>query len=237
MHQVIIELDNVWKIYKIGEQRIEALRGINLKIYQNELVAIMGPSGSGKSTLLYSVGALDIPTKGAIYLKGKNISHMSESTLAQVRGQTIGFVFQSFNLIPSLTALENVMLPMTFQGKNRDERKRRATELLKVVGLSERMYNRPNQLSGGQQQRVAIARALGNDPEVILADEPTGNLDSTTGKAIMEMLENLHKDYGKTLILVTHDPNIAKYAKRKVGILDGKIKHDGSLEKEVLWKK
>ncbi len=235
MKKVVIELENVWKIYQIGEQKIEALRGINLKIFENELVAITGPSGSGKSTLLYSVGALDIPSKGAIYVNGHNIGKMSESNLAQLRGKTIGFVFQSFNLIPSLNALENVMLPMTFQGKPKEERKQKAMELLKKVGLGERMFNRPNQLSGGQQQRVAIARALGNDPQVILADEPTGNLDSATGKSIMAMLEDLHKEYGKTLILVTHDPNIAKYAKRNVKILDGKVQHDG--REEWLWEK
>ncbi len=226
MQQPIIALEKVWKSYTIGETQIHALRGISLKIYRKELVAITGPSGSGKSTLLNSVGALDVPTKGAVYLNGHNISHLSESTLAQIRGKTIGFVFQTFNLIPSLTALENVMLPMIFQKKDKEYRTKRATELLKSVGLAERMYNRPNQLSGGQQQRVAIARALSNDPEVILADEPTGNLDSVTGKTIMKLLTDLHKDYGKTLILVTHDPYIANYAKRKVVIFDGQIKKD-----------
>jgi len=226
MKNVVIELDNVWKTYHIGEQKIDALRGMNLKIYENELVAIMGPSGSGKSTLLNAVGALDVPSKGRILLKGHDIGRMSESHLAQLRGRTIGFVFQSFNLIPSLTALENVMLPMVFQNKTKEQRTVKASELLKLVGLGDRMHNRPNQLSGGQQQRVAIARSLANDPEVILADEPTGNLDSATGKAVMEMLEKLHKEFGKTLILVTHDKGIAEYAKRKVRILDGRIANE-----------
>ena len=216
----IIELDDVWKIYKIGEVKVEALRGASLSIKLGDFVAITGPSGSGKSTMVNMIGALDVPTKGIIYLDGKDISKMHESTLAEIRGKKIGFVFQQFNLISTLTALENVMLPMEFQEKNDAEEK--AKFALNLVGLGERMHHKPKELSGGQQQRVAIARALGNDPEVILADEPTGNLDSKTGKEIMDLFNKLNKE-GKTIILITHDLNLLRYGKKVVHLLDGKV--------------
>ena len=219
----LINLKNVWKIYDFGETKIEALRGLNLNIKKNEFLSIMGPSGSGKSTLLNSIGCLDIPTKGVIYLKNKDITHLEESELSQIRGKIIGFIFQSFNLIGSLDAINNVILPMSFQNIEKEKRIRKAKELLTQVGLSERLSHRPNQLSGGEKQRVAIARALANNPELILADEPTGNLDSKSGKIIMEILKKLHKKYHKTIILVTHDLNIARYAKRKVSLFDGRI--------------
>jgi len=226
MVQIVIELQDVWKIYKMGEVKVPALRGISLKIKQKEFLAIMGPSGSGKSTLMNIIGALDLPTKGRILLDQKDISKMSESQLAKIRGKKIGFIFQRFNLIPTLTALENVSLPMSFQKVPEPKRIARAKELLELVGLKERMLHRPNELSGGEQQRVAIARALANDPEVILADEPTGNLDSRTGDQIMNLLVDLHKRQEKTIIVVTHDADIAGYAERKVVIKDGKILKD-----------
>ena len=218
----IIKLEDVWKIYQMGKVQVNALRGSSLEIMPEEFVAIMGPSGSGKSTLMNLVGCLDIPSKGRIFLEGQDISELPESELAQIRGRIIGFVFQTFNLIPSLTALENVMLPMTFQGIQRYEREERAAKLLEMMGLEKRIHHKPSELSGGQQQRVAIARSLANDPDVILADEPTGNLDSKTGNEVMDMLTKLNKD-GKTIVMVTHDNNLSKYADRIVNIMDGKI--------------
>lgn len=218
----IIKLDNVWKVYKIGENYINALAGLDIEIRKGQFVVIMGPSGSGKSTCVNMVGCLDIPSKGEIYLCGQDIAHLHESDLAQIRGKTIGFIFQQFNLIPTLTALQNVMLPMAFQDTSIEERETRAMELLELVGLGDRMYNKANQLSGGQQQRVAIARALANDPEVILADEPTGNLDTQTGVIVMEYLQKLHKQ-GKTIIMVTHDPEKAKYGDKVIYLKDGKV--------------
>jgi len=219
----IIRLKNVSKYYKMGETTVKALDGIDLKINRGEFVAIMGPSGSGKSTGMNLVGSLDIPTKGVIYLDGEDISKMEESELAQVRGKKIGFIFQSFNLIPNLTALENVALPMIFQGDGVNERVKKAKELLSLVGLGDRTGHYPNQLSGGQMQRVAIARSLANDPEVILADEPTGNLDTKTGKIVMEFLDNLNRE-GKTIIMVTHDPELAvEHADIVYWLLDGKL--------------
>ena len=202
---IVIKLDNVWKIYKMGKVEVPALQGLNLTIREDEFVAIMGPSGSGKSTAMNMIGCLDVPTKGAIYLDGQNIAHLSESDLAQIRGRRIGFIFQQFNLIPALTALENVMLPMVFQNTPKEERVKRATELLAQVDLSDRLHHKPTELSGGQQQRVAIARALANDPEVILADEPTGNLDSKSGHKFMDFLQGFNRKEGKTIIVVTHD--------------------------------
>jgi|SRR3989344_3426067 len=219
----VIELKDVWKIYKIDSMEFAALRGVNLDILKGEFIAIMGSSGSGKSTLLNSVGALDIPTKGAFLLDGQDVENLSESDLAQVRGRKIGFIFQAFNLVPSLSAIENVMLPMTFQGISRSERIERATKLLDSVGLKDKMRNLPNQLSGGQKQRVAIARSLSNNPEVILADEPTGNLDSKTGEDILNLLINLQKTENKTLIIVTHDEKIAKKADRIAVLSDGQV--------------
>lgn len=217
----IIKLQDVWKIYKMGDVEVPALRGLNIEIYPGEFVAIMGPSGSGKSTAMNMVGCLDTPTKGQIFLDKKDISKMRESDLAQIRGKKIGFIFQSFNLMPNLTAVENVMLPMTFQGIPRQEREARAKKLLKLVGLERRMNHKPTELSGGQQQRVAIARSLSNDPEVILADEPTGNLDSKTGEDVLEMLDDLHKKENKTIIMVTHDKKIGEHAERFVYLKDG----------------
>ncbi|RJQ21718.1 ABC transporter ATP-binding protein [Candidatus Woesearchaeota archaeon] len=219
----IIELKNVWKTYRLGETNVHALQGINLRVEQGEFIAIQGPSGSGKSTAMNLVGCLDTPTRGDVYLDGKNISAMSESDLAQIRGRKIGFIFQKFNLIETLTALENVTLPMTFQGIPEEERLARATALLKQFGLGERLDHRPNQLSGGQQQRVAIARALAIDPPVILADEPTGNLDSKTGKEVMEFLREMHKHHGKTIVLVTHDDILATRADKIAFLKDGQI--------------
>ncbi|MFH1788776.1 MAG: ABC transporter ATP-binding protein [Candidatus Altiarchaeota archaeon] len=223
----VIVLDDVWKIYRMGEVEVPALRGMSMKIYPCEFAAIMGPSGSGKSTLMNMVGCLDVPTKGAVYLEDQNISELTESDLAQIRGRKIGFIFQQFNLMPSLTALENIMLPMTFQGVGAIEREERGVKLLEGVGLGDRMHHRPSELSGGQQQRVAIARALANDPDVVLADEPTGNLDTKTGEEVMEMLSNLCKEEHKTIVMVTHDSDLLSYADRAIIIRDGKV------EKEV----
>jgi putative ABC transport system ATP-binding protein len=233
----IIELRNVSRDYNMGGDNIvSALDNINIEIKKGDFVAIMGPSGSGKSTSMNLVGSLDLATKGEIYLDGQNIEYLEESELAQIRARKIGFIFQQFNLIPNLNAKENVMLPMLFQGKDKSEREERAEELLKLVGLGERMNHYPNQLSGGQQQRVAIARALSNDPEVILADEPTGNLDTKTGEMVMEFLNKLNNE-GKTIILVTHNPELAKeHAKTIYSVRDGKIE---SVEKKIkgIWKK
>ncbi|NOQ55876.1 MAG: ATP-binding cassette domain-containing protein [Nanohaloarchaea archaeon] len=218
----MIELKDVKKIYRMGEVDVPALNGVSLEIKRGEFITIMGPSGSGKSTLMNMVGCLDVPTHGNIYLDGKDISQMSESGLAQIRGKKIGFVFQKFNLLQTLSALENVTIPMMFQNVNEEDRNKRALELLDMVGLKDRAYHKPSELSGGQQQRVAIARSLSNDPDVILADEPTGNLDTKTGKDVIGMLSKLHRE-GKTIIMVTHDSDVAKQAKRIVLIKDGMV--------------
>ena len=207
----------------MGAVKVEALRGIDLLIKKGEFVAIMGPSGSGKSTCVNMIGCLDIPTKGSIFLEHHDISHLRESDLAQIRGKTIGFIFQQFNLINTLTALENVSLPMMFQNVSKAERLAKAQELLALVDLQDRMHHKPTELSGGQQQRVAIARALANNPEVILADEPTGNLDTTTGDRVIDFLKKMHKKEGKTVIMVSHDAHIAHAAERIVYLKDGKI--------------
>ncbi len=217
---MLIECKNVWKIYGEGEGRVDALRGIDLKIKKGESIAIMGPSGCGKSTLLNIIGCLDRPTKGKIFIEGRDASSLTDDELADVRGKKIGFVFQFFNLIPTLTALKNISLPTVFQG-NPDEGK--AREMLKGFGLKERVEHRPAQLSGGEQQRVAIARALANNPEIILADEPTGNLDSRIGKEIIELLIKLNKEKNITLVMVTHEQNIARQTKRIIYLKDGKI--------------
>jgi putative ABC transport system ATP-binding protein len=219
----VIKLDNVWKIYKMGGTEVAALQGLSLDIRKGEFVSIMGPSGSGKSTAMNMIGCLDVPTKGHIYLSGQDISLLHESDLAQIRGRLIGFIFQQFNLINTLSAIENVMLPMTFQGIPEEERVEKAIKLLELVELGERMYHRPSELSGGQQQRVAIARSLANDPEVLLADEPTGNLDSKTGENVLSFLKKLNEEQGKTIVMVTHDENLAKHAKRIEYLKDGKI--------------
>jgi len=216
----VIHLENIWKTYNMGDVKVDALKGITISINSGEFVAITGHSGSGKSTMMNMVGALDIPTKGTIYLDGKDISKMHESELAKIRGRKIGFVFQQFNLISTLTALENVMLPIEFQDDDHADEK--AAKILEMVGLKERMHHKPAELSGGQQQRVAIARALANDPEVVLADEPTGNLDSKTGKEIMNLFERLNED-GKTVVLITHDLDLANYGERIIKLSDGQI--------------
>lgn len=219
----VIKLDKVFKYYQMGETTVKAVDGIDVSIYEGDFVAIMGPSGSGKSTSMNLVGSLDIPTKGKIFLDKEDISQLSESDLAQIRGKKIGFIFQSFNLIPNLTVQENVMLPMMFQGVDKEERAKIAEELLKKVDLGDRLDHYPNQISGGQMQRVAIARALANDPEVILADEPTGNLDTKTGEKVMEFLQQLNKE-GKTIIMVTHEPELAEaYARTVYWLKDGKV--------------
>ena len=219
----LIELKNVSKFYRMGDNIVKALDGVDLIVEKGDFVAIMGPSGSGKSTYMNLTGSLDLATKGEIYLDGVNIETLEESELAQIRGQKIGFIFQSFNLIPNLTALENVALPMMFQGLEREEREEKAKKMLEKVGLGDRLDHYPNQLSGGQQQRVAIARALANDPEIILADEPTGNLDTKTGENVIEFLEKLNNE-GRTIIMVTHDANLAmKHAKTIYWLKDGKI--------------
>ncbi|MDD5111802.1 MAG: ABC transporter ATP-binding protein [Candidatus Altiarchaeota archaeon] len=222
----IIKLEDVWKVYTMGTVEVQALRGLNVEVYPCEFVAIMGPSGSGKSTTMNMVGCLDVPTRGRILLENKDISHMHESDLAQIRGRIIGFVFQQFNLIPSLTAIENVMLPMIFQGVPEFQREARARELLRTVGLGGRTNHHPNQMSGGEQQRVAIARSLANNPRVILADEPTGNLDTKTGKEVMAMLTRLHEKEDKTIVMVTHDQNIASYADRTIRLKDGRVEEN-----------
>lgn len=219
----IIELRNVWKTYRMGEVEVNALCGLNLKIKKGEFVAVQGPSGSGKSTAMNMVGCLDIPTKGDIFLEGQNIAKLHESDLAQIRGRKIGFIFQQFNLIPTLTALENVVLPMTFQDVPAEQRIKTAKELLAIVGLTDRMRHKPSELSGGQQQRVAIARSLANKPDVILADEPTGNLDSKTGQEIISFLRKLHEKEKTTVIMVTHDAALSKEADRIEYLKDGKI--------------
>lgn len=232
----IIELKNVAKYYEMGDSIVKALDRVNIPIKEGDFVAIMGPSGSGKSTGMNLTGSLDYATHGKIYLDGQNIEEIEESELAQIRGKKIGFIFQQFNLIPNLTAKENVMLPMLFQGEDFEAREERAERLLKAVEMEDRINHYPNQLSGGQQQRVAIARALANKPDIILADEPTGNLDTRTGEKVMKFLEDLNKR-GRTIIIVTHDSEIAKnHAKVIYYLKDGKIER---VEKLVggKWKK
>jgi len=219
----VIELRDVWKVYRMGEVEVPALRGLTLTVREGEFVAIMGPSGSGKSTSMNMVGCLDVPTKGSVLLDGNDISTLQESDLAQIRGKKIGFIFQQFNLVMTLTALENVMLPMVFQGIPKEERVSKAESLLALVGLQDRINHRPSELSGGQQQRVAIARSLANDPQMILADEPTGNLDSTTGESVMSFLTDLNKKRGKTIVLVTHDEHVASHADRIEILKDGAV--------------
>lgn len=223
MTEPIIKLENVWRTYHLGITEVHALRGLSLEISPGAFVAIMGASGSGKSTLLNMIGCLDFPTKGRVYLKGRDISKMQESQLAQFRGKILGFVFQDFSLLPNLNAAENVILPMIFQKISSNERTKKALNILKMVGLSTRINHRPAMLSGGERQRVALARAFANDPEVIIADEPTGNLDSTTGKMIMEILTDFHQKHGKTVVIVTHDLEIAKYAQNIINIKDGVV--------------
>jgi len=236
MEKAVIKLEEVAKHYEMGDSIVKALSCVDLSVKEGDFVAIMGPSGSGKSTSMNLTGSLDLPTKGKILLDGENIEYLDESELAQLRGKKIGFIFQQFNLVPNLTVRENVMLPMLFQETEKEERERKAEELLELVGLGNRADHYPNQISGGEQQRVAIARALANDPKIILADEPTGNLDTKTGHKIMEFLTKLNEE-GKTIIIVTHDPEIAKeYARIIYFMRDGKIEH---IERKIgkSWKK
>lgn len=220
--QEIIKLKNVHKDYQMGDTKIHAVEAINLDIKKGDFLAIVGPSGSGKSTMMNLVGALDLATEGDIFLDNLNIEHLGESELAQIRGKKIGFIFQTFNLMPTLNVLENVTLPMIFQGVPKEERIEKATELLRKVGLSHRLNHLPGELSGGERQRVAIARALANNPEVLLADEPTGNLDSKTGEQIIRLFEDLNKE-GMTVIMVTHDLNLARHANKIIKLKDGEI--------------
>ena len=226
----LIKLTDVWKIYQMGEVEFAALKGIDLDIYEGEFVVVLGPSGSGKSTLMNLLGCLDVPSRGTVLLNSRDISRMEESELAQIRGQMIGFIFQSFNLIPTLNTLENVTLPLEFQEENPGRARERAEYLLDVVGLSDKHHNLPSQLSGGQRQRVAIARSLAVNPPVLLADEPTGNLDSKTGNYILEFLDELHRKEGKTIIIVTHDMTPVQYATRVVHIKDGEIEDIEEIE-------
>lgn len=230
MEKEIIRVEGLEKIYQVGEQLVRALDGVSFTIDKNEYVAIMGPSGSGKSTMMNILGCLDSPSSGRYILNGRDVSEM-DGELAQVRNKEIGFVFQSFNLLPRYTALENVELPLMYAGCGREERRIRAEAVLRRVGLGERMEHLPNQLSGGQRQRVALARAMVNNPSIILADEPTGNLDSKTSREIMSLFEEVHAS-GNTVILVTHEEDIARYAKRVVTLKDGKIYSDVKNNKE-----
>lgn len=219
----VIQVQDLHKIYKMGENEVHALRGISLDVQRGEILALMGPSGSGKSTLMNILGCLDQPTRGTYVLGGKDVSRMDDDELAMARNSLVGFVFQSFNLLPRTTALDNVMLPLVYAGTTGRERRRRAIEVLEAVGLADRLHHTPNELSGGQQQRVAIARALVNQPSIILADEPTGNLDSKSGREVMAILQRLNRETGITIVLVTHDPQISHYAQRVINLFDGKI--------------
>jgi putative ABC transport system ATP-binding protein len=221
----LIETLDLWKTYAMGSEEIHALRGVSIQIERGEYVAIMGPSGSGKSTLMYLIGCLDTPSKGSYLLNGKQVSQMNDNDLARIRNEEIGFVFQTFNLLPRATALRNVELPLVYAGIPAKERELQARGALEKVDLGTRMNHRPNELSGGQRQRVAIARALVNNPSILLADEPTGNLDSKTGIEIMALFDRLHKA-GNTIVLVTHEADVAAYAHRSVHIRDGQIEND-----------
>ena len=232
----LVVLRDVWKIYQMGEVEVPALRGVSLDINRGDFVAIIGASGSGKSTMMNLVGCLDMPTKGHIFLKARDISKLKESDLASLRGITIGFIFQQYNLIPSMDALSNVLLPLELQEISDSMAVKRAREVLSLVGLGGKMHNLPTQLSGGEQQRVSIARSLVGDPEIILADEITGALDSVTGREIMQILYKLWKDKGKTILLVTHDLKLAQYAHTIVELKDGRIlgvKQNGNMKKFV----
>lgn len=221
----IISIDDIHKTYEVGDQPVHALDGVDLTIYRNDYVAIMGPSGSGKSTLMNMLGCLDTPTSGRYVLNGTDVSDMDEDELAEVRNKEIGFVFQTFNLLPRYTAVENVAVPLVYAGIAKSRRLRRAEEALRSVGLENRMEHRPNEMSGGQRQRVAVARALVNDPSIILADEPTGNLDTKTSIDIMRLFERIYRE-GNTVIVVTHEEDIARHARRIVRLRDGRIESD-----------
>jgi len=222
---VVIDIREITKVYQMGPTQIHALRGVNLKIRRNEYIALMGPSGSGKSTMMNVVGCLDTPTAGVYEFNGRDVAAMNDDELADIRNREIGFVFQTFNLLARSDALRNVELPLIYAGYSAHERTARAREVLESVGLADRMHHRPNELSGGQRQRVAIARALANNPSIILADEPTGNLDSKTGEEIMALLDVLYSK-GNTIVLVTHEEDIARHARRIVRLRDGRVESD-----------
>src|ERR671911_651007 len=221
----LIETDDLWKTYQMGDEQIHALRGVSIEIDRGEYVAIMGPSGSGKSTLMNLIGCLDSPSQGTYLLNGKEVSQMNDNELARIRNEEIGFVFQTFNLLPRATALHNVELPLVYAGMGKTERLAQAKAALDRVELTHRMTHKPNELSGGQRQRVAIARALVNNPSILLADEPTGNLDSKTGVEIMALFARLH-EAGNTIVLVTHEPDVAAFAYRSIHIRDGQVERD-----------
>ena len=229
----MIEVENLTKIYKVGETEVHALDGVSLQIEKGELVSIMGPSGSGKSTLMAILGALDSPTSGTYCLDGSQVDKLNDNRLAEIRSHKIGFVFQQFNLLPRTSALDNVLLPLLYNGLRGKARTEKAKSALTTVGLADRMHHKPNQLSGGQQQRVAIARALVNDPAILLSDEPTGNLDSKTGAEIMALFQHLHDEEGQTVVFVTHDPFIARHTSRIVRLADGKIVGDEHNEQRL----
>jgi len=220
--KIVIELQDVWRTYHLGDNVVHALKGLTFKVHKGEFLTIIGKSGSGKTTAVNQIGCLDTPSKGEIILDGHKISKLSESDLAKIRGKKIGYIFQKFNLIKTLSAQENVELPMIFQGVSREERATHARELLEKFDMGDKLINKPSELSGGQQQRVAIARALANEPEILLADEPTGNLDTKTGEIVMEYLKKLHSQ-GKTIILVTHDEKLSKEGDKIITLMDGKI--------------
>ena len=226
MKQPLVILDNVWKVYRLGYARVFAIRGVSLELYESEFTAVVGPSGSGKSTLLHLIGGLDKPTRGRVLVDGIEISGLDEKGLAEYRRRYVGFVFQQFYLIPRLTALENVEIALMARGVPQSERRRRALELLEVVGLRDRAYHRPGELSGGEQQRVAIARALANNPKLLLADEPTGNLDSATAHSIMKLFRRLVDEQGVTIIMVTHNLELVSYCDRVVKLRDGVVVGD-----------
>lgn len=219
---MLIKTENIWKIYKMGKVDVKALRGVSIEVEKGEYLAIMGPSGSGKSTLMNIIGCLDTPTSGRYFLEGKDVSSLSDDELALIRNQKIGFVFQSFHLLPRTPAIHNVELPLIYAGIGKKERRKLAERALEIVGLKDRMHHRPNELSGGERQRVAIARAIVTNPSILLADEPTGNLDSKSGEEIMKIFEELHS-HGNTIIVVTHDPNIAGRTERIIKLKDGQV--------------
>ncbi|MGQ0738188.1 MAG: ABC transporter ATP-binding protein [Bacteroidota bacterium] len=230
----IIHLENICKSYYMGRQELQVLNGISLDIYKNEYVALMGPSGSGKSTLMNIIGCLDTPTDGTYILNNNDVSQMQDNALAEIRNKEIGFVFQQFNLLPRLTALENVALPLVYAGMSRKLRNEKAMQVMEMVSLTDRSHHKPNELSGGQCQRVAIARALVNDPSLILADEPTGNLDTKTSYEIMAIFDNIYKN-GNTIVVVTHEEDIANHARRVVRLRDGMVESDKKNEKAIVY--